>query len=52
MKNSEEEFRFIKDISCAIKSINISDLYNSVKLEEVTSSLASRIDCAWKANSK
>ena len=51
-KNSEEESRFIKDVSHTIKSINIANLYNSNKLEEATSFLASRIDHAWKANSK
>jgi len=51
-KNSEEESRFIKEVSRAIKSINADDLVNSFKLEEATKSLASRIDCTWKANSK
>ena len=34
-KNNEEEISFINDVSCTIKSINISDLSDSYKLEEV-----------------
>jgi len=52
VKNSEEESRFIKEAIHAIKIINNNDLANSLKLEETIISLASRIDCAWKANSK
>jgi len=52
VKNSEEESRFIEEVSHAIKSINADNLVNSFKLEEVTKSLASRINHAWKINSK
>ena len=45
VKNSEEESRFIKDVLHAIKSINISDLSDSNKLEKATISLTLRIDC-------
>ena len=51
-KNSEEESRFIEEVTCAIKSINADDLVNSFKLEETTTSLALTIDHAWKANFK
>ena len=51
-KNSEEKSSFIKDISHAIKNINISNLSDSNKLEEATISLASSIDHTWKANLK
>ena len=51
-KNSKEEANFIKDILYAIKSINIADLSNTNKLEEVTNTLAFKIDYAWKTNSK
>jgi len=51
-KNSKEESRFIREVMCAIKSINADDLVNSFKLKETTSSLVSTIDHAWKANSK
>ena len=43
-KNSEEESRFIEEAACAIKIINNNDLANSLKLEEIIISLASRID--------
>jgi len=52
IKNSEEESRFIEEAACAIKIINNDDLANSLKLEEIIISLASRIDRTWKANSK
>jgi len=52
MKNSEEESKFIEEVVHAIKSINTNDLSNSFKLKETTISLASRINHAWKANSK
>jgi len=51
-KNGKEESRFIGEVVHAIKSINADDLVNSFKLEETTTSLASTIDYAWKANSK
>ena len=51
-KNSEEEISFIKNVSCAIKNINISDLSDFNKLEEATNSLTLRIEYIWKANSK
>ena len=52
VKNSEEESRFIEEVLYTIKSINTDDLVNSFKLEEATKSLASRINYAWKINSK
>ena len=52
IKNSEEESKFIEEVVHTIKSINTNDLNNSFKLEETTIFLASRINCAWKANSK
>ena len=51
-KNSEEEAKFIKEILIAIKKIDISDLLNISKLEEVVNSLASSINSAWNKNSK
>jgi len=51
-KNSEEEESFIKDISYAIKNININDLSNINKLKFVTNILASKIENAWRVNSK
>jgi len=52
VKNSEEEKNFIKDVLVAIKNIDISDLSDHSKIEEVTNSLASRIEFAWKTNTK
>ena len=43
-KNSKEEISFIKDVSYAIKNINISNLSDSNKLEKATIFLTSRID--------
>jgi len=51
-KNSEEEFRFIEEVTHAIKSISTDNLFNFFKLEETTTSLVSTVDCAWKANFK
>ena len=51
-KNSEEEESFIKDVSYAIKNININDLSNINKLKFVTNILASKIENAWRVNSK
>jgi len=43
-KNSKEEASFIKDVSYAIKSIDIADLSDTNKLEEVTNTLTSKIE--------
>ena len=51
-KNSEEEESFIKDVSYAIKNININDLSNINKLKFVTNILASKIKNAWRVNLK
>jgi len=52
VKNSKEEASFIKEVSYAIKSIDITDVSNSNKLEEVTNSLISKIEDTWKMNQK
>jgi len=52
VKNSDEEACFIKDVFYTIKSISITDLSDSYKLEEATTSLASRIEHAWNMNLK
>ena len=51
-QNSEEEKNFIKDVSVAIKNIDISDLSDHSKIEEVTNLLVLRIKFAWKMNAK
>ena len=52
VKKSNKEACFIKDISYAIKSIGVTDLSDSYKLEEATTSLTSRIEHVWNMNSK
>jgi len=51
-RDSKEEVSFIKKVMHVIKSIDIIDLSNFIKLEEVTNFLASKIEYAWKMNSK
>ena len=51
-KNSEEEASFIKDILYTIKNIDTSDLSDPYLLKNVTNTLASKIENAWRANSK
>jgi len=51
-KNSKEEESFIKDVSYAIKNINVNDLSNINKLKFVTNILAFKIENAWRVNSK
>jgi len=52
VKNSEEEVSFIKEVIHAIKSVDISDISNPIKLEETTNSLVSKIKYAWRMNLK
>jgi len=51
-KNSKEEVSFIKDVSYAIKNIDTTDLSDIYLLEDVTNTLASKIENTWRANSK
>jgi len=51
-KNSNEEVSFIKDVSYAIKNINTADLSDIYLLEDITNTLASKIENTWRANSK
>ena len=52
MKNSEEEAMFIKEVSFIIKNLDVSDLFNINKLENVVNTLASNTKSAWRKNSK
>ena len=52
MKNSEEEAIFIKEVSFIIKNLDVSDLSDSDKLENVVNTLASNTESAWRKNSK
>jgi len=51
-KNSEEEVSFIKEVIYAIKSVDISDISDPIKLEETANSLILKIEYAWRMNSK
>jgi len=51
-KNSEEEVSFIKEVKHTIKSVDISDISDPIKLEETTNSLASKIKYAQRMNLK
>jgi len=51
-KNSKEEASFIKDVSYAIKNIDTADLSDIYLLEDVTNTLASKIENTWRVNSK
>jgi len=43
-KNSEEEVNFIKEVIYAIKSVDISDISDPIKLEKTINSLTSKIE--------
>ena len=45
-KNNEEEVNFIKEVIHAIKSVDISDISDPIKLEKTTNSLALKIEYA------
>jgi len=51
MKNSEEEASFIKDVSSIIKNLDVSDMSDTDKLENIVNIFASNTEHAWK-NSK
>ena len=51
-KNGKEEANFVKKVLIAIKNIDISDLSNISKLEEVINSLVPSINFVWNKNSK
>jgi len=52
VKNSKEKASFIKDISYAIKNIDITDLSDIHLLEDVTNTFVSKIKNTWRVNSK
>ena len=52
VKNSKEEASFIKDVSSIIKNLDISDLSDIDKLENVVNTLASNTKCTWGKNLK
>ena len=52
MKNSEEEAFFIKDVSFIIKNLDVSNISDIDKLENVVNILASNTKHAWRKNFK
>ena len=51
-KNSEEETSFIKDVLFIIKNLDVSNLSDINKLEDVVNTFASYTECIWGKNSK
>jgi len=51
-KNSEEEASFIKDVSFSIKNLDVSDLSDTDKLEDMVNTLTSNTKHAWGKNLK
>jgi len=51
-KNSEEETLFIKDIFSLIRNLDVSNLPDIDRLENIVNSLTSNIEHAWEKNSK
>ena len=51
-KNSEEEVSFIKEVKHTMKSVDISDISDPIKLEETINFLALKIEYGWRMNSK
>jgi len=51
-KNSDEEVNFIKEVKHTIKSVDISDISDPIKLEKTTNFLTSKIKYVWRMNSK
>jgi len=51
-KNSKEEASFIKDISSIIKNLNISNMPDINKLENIVNTLALNTEHVWRKNSK
>jgi len=52
VKNSKEETSFIKEVSSLIRNLDVSNLSNIDRLENVVNSLALNIDYTWEKNSK
>ena len=52
VKNSKEKANFIKEVLSIIKNLNVSNLMDSDKLEDVVNIFASKTKHTWKKNSK
>ena len=51
-KKSKEEAAFVKEATAVIKNLNISNLTDNVKLENLVNLFRSKIKQAWKKNTK
>ena len=52
VKNSKEKVTFIKDVITSIKGLDMSNLYDVNRLENIVNTFAYYIECAWEKNSK
>ena len=52
VKDSKEEWLFIKDLSQALRNIDMSNIVNSLCLDSIINKFASAIENAWTKNSK
>ena len=52
LKNSEEEATFVKEATAIIKNLDISNLIDRDKLEDIVNLFASKIEQAWGKNAK
>jgi len=52
LKNSEEEATFVKEATAIIKNLDISNLIDCNKFEDIVNLFASKIEQAWGKNAK
>ena len=52
LKNSEEEATFVKEATAIIKNLDISNLIDRDKLEDIVNLFASKIEQVWGKNAK
>ena len=52
LKESEEKVTFIKEASASIRNLDISNLMDNIKLENLVNLFGLRIDWAWEKNAK
>ena len=52
VKNNNEEIMFIKELTAALRNINMSDISDISSLESTVNAFASSVDSIWSKNSK
>ena len=52
VKDSDEEVVFIKELTAALRSINMSDISDIISLDSTVNAFTSSIDSIWSKNSK